>query len=174
MPAGVSLDEPSKATIIPSYPLTHPLPSLSLSLSLSLSHPLLSSPFNQTSQLPLHPNSISAVLQTISRAVLPSSSSSSSSMSFSPSNMSCIPYCSYNQSFHYYAELLAAISCSAPFSFLMPVSVATPSDILLKVNVGFRSLNPARTDPGGHAFCGRSLAAISSSNPAGCMDFFLL
>jgi len=147
MPAGVSLDEPSKATIIPSYPLTHPLPSLSLSFS----HPLLSSPFNQTSQLPLHPNSISAVLQTISRAVLPSSSSSSS-MSFSPSNMSCIPYCSYNQSFHYYSELLTAISCSAPFSLLMRVSVATPSDILLKVNVGFRSLNPARTVPGGHEF----------------------
>lgn len=128
----------------PSFLVT-PLHTL-FALSLSFSHPLLSSPFNQTSQLPLHPNSISAVLQTISRAVLPSSSSS---MSFSPSNMSCIPYCSYNQSFHYYTELLTAISCSAPFSLLTPISVATPSDILLKVNVGFHSLKPARTDPGG-------------------------
>jgi len=125
----------------PSFLVT-PLHTLfALSLSRSFSHPLLSSSFNQTSQLPLHPNSISPVLQTISPAVLPSSSSSSS-MSFSPSNMSCIPYC-YNQSFHYYAELLTAISCSAPFSLLMPVSVATPSDILLKVNVGFCSLKPA-------------------------------
>lgn len=41
MPAGVSLDEPSKATIIPSYPLTHPLPSLSLSLFLTLCSLLL-------------------------------------------------------------------------------------------------------------------------------------
>jgi hypothetical protein len=129
MPAGVSLDEPSKATIIPSYPLTHPL----RSLSLSFSHPLFSSPFNHTSQLPLHPNSISPALQIISLAILPSSSSSS--MSLSPSDLSCIPYCSYNQSFHYNAEHLTAFSCSAPFSFLMFVSVATPSEPLLGVNV---------------------------------------
>lgn len=60
MLAGVSLDEPSKATIIRSYPLTHPL-RFSLSFSLAL-------PFTP-------PTKQYYFLQTVSLALLPSTSS---------------------------------------------------------------------------------------------------
>jgi hypothetical protein len=82
-------------------------------------------------------------LQIISLAILPPPPpSSSSSMPLSPPDLSSIPYCSYNQSFHYSTELLTAISCSAPFSLLVLVSVVTPSETLFGVSVVFRGLTP--------------------------------